>query len=60
LLLLPLEEVANFITSIDPRAFERDTIDIFARFDEEHLWLVYKNGQKEITSFSVLPYREDA
>jgi hypothetical protein len=60
LLLLPLEEVANFITSIDPRAFERDTIDIFVRFDEEHLWLVYKKGQKEITSFSVLPYREDA
>lgn len=58
LLLLPLKEAANFILSIDPTAFERDTVDLFIRFEEEQLLLVYKNGQKEITDFSVLPYVE--
>lgn len=58
IVLLPLEEAADLITSIDPEAFERDTIDIFIRFEDEKLWLIYKSGQKEITSFSVLPYSE--
>ncbi len=39
-------------------AFERDTVDLFIRFDDEHLWLVYKQGQKDITAFCVLPYSE--
>lgn len=58
LLLLPLKEAADLIFSIDPTAFERDKIDFFIRFEDEQLFLVYKNGQKEITSFSVLPYSE--
>lgn len=58
LLLLPLKEATDFILSIDPTAFERDTIDIFIRFEDERLCLVYKNGEKDITHFSVLPYYE--
>lgn len=58
LLLLPLKEAADFILSIDPTAFERDTVDFFIRFEDEQLLLIYKNGQKEITNFSVLPYVE--
>jgi hypothetical protein len=54
---LPLQEIADFIRDIDPQAFERDTLDIFIRFEEEQLWLVYKNGQKDITP-TIFPYSE--
>jgi hypothetical protein len=59
LVLLPLEEIRDFILSIDPLAFQRDTVDIFIRFDESRLVLAYKQGEKEITAASVLPYLEN-
>lgn len=56
LVLLPLIEIKTLINSIDPNAFIRDTIDIFIRFDEDRLILAYKNGEKDITQYSVEPY----
>ncbi len=59
LVLLPMAEIRDFILSIDSLAFERDTIDIFIRFEDERLVLAYKQGEKEITAASVLPYLEN-
>ena len=37
-------------------AFERDTIDVHFRFDEDKVMLVYKNGEIDITEFAVEKY----
>lgn len=58
LVLLPLREVKEFVLTIDHRAFERDTVDIFLRFEVDRIVLVYKHGEKEITDYSVEPYLE--
>jgi len=55
-LLIPMKEIKEFILSVDSEAFNRDTIDIFIRFDEEKIALVYKNMEITITSHSVQPY----
>ncbi len=54
--LLPLHEVRDLILSVDTQAFQRDTIDVFLRFEEERIVLVYKNGEKDVTAYSVEPY----
>lgn len=56
LVLLPLQEIRDFVLSIDPLALQRDTVDIFLRFDEEKILLVYKSGEKDVTRHSVEPY----
>lgn len=56
LVLLPLHEVRKLILSVDAEAFQRDTIDIFLRFEEDRIVLVYKSGEKDVTGYSVEPY----
>lgn len=56
LVFLPLCEVRDFILSVDAKAFQRDTIDVFLRFEEERIVLVYKTGEKDVTRYSVEPY----
>ena len=56
LVFLPLCEVRDFILSVDAEAFQRDTIDVFLRFEEERIVLVYKTGEKDVTRYSVEPY----
>lgn len=56
LVLLPLQEVRDFVLSVDTAALQRDTVDIFLRFDEERIVLVYKSGEKDVTQYSVEPY----
>lgn len=33
-----------------------DTIDVFLRFEEDRIVLVYKSGEKDVTGYSVEPY----
>lgn len=56
IVLLPLKEIAAFVHTADSQAFDRDTVDIFIRFDEDKLALVYKGQEKDITAYSVEPY----
>ncbi len=56
IILLPLQEVRDFVLSVDAAALQRDTVDIFLRFDEERIMLVYKGGEKDVTQYSVEPY----
>jgi len=57
ILLIPLDELKSFISENDGEAFNRDTIDIFIRFDEEKINVVFKGAEKDITKNSVQPYR---
>ncbi|MCS7179454.1 MAG: hypothetical protein NZ821_10105 [Gloeomargarita sp. SKYB31] len=56
LVLLPLQEIQDFVLSVDPAALQRDTVDIFLRFDEENILLVYKGSEKDVTQHSVEAY----
>jgi hypothetical protein len=56
ILLIPLNIIRDFVKKIDNMAFERDTIDIFLRFDEKQIFVVYKNSEIDVTSYSVLTY----
>jgi len=58
ILLVPLEIIKELVLTNDKNAFERDTIDIFVRFDEEKILVVYKNSELDITSNSVLSYNK--
>lgn len=56
LVLLPLQEIRDFVLSVDPAALQRDTVDIFLRFDEQNILLVYKGSEKDVTQHSVEAY----
>lgn len=56
LVLLPLRDVRDFVLSVDASALQRDTVDVFLRFEEERILLVYKGSAMEITSYSVEAY----
>jgi hypothetical protein len=53
-----LSAINAFVCSIDPQALEKDTLDVFVRFEADKIVLVYKHGEKEITQYSVEPYLE--
>ena len=53
ILLIPLNQLRAFILSNDKEAFKRDTIDIFIRFDETQIFVVFKGADKDITNFAV-------
>jgi len=55
-LLIPLSEIRDFILSVDTDAFDRDTIDIFIRFDEEKVVMAYKDKETIVTQHSVQTY----
>ena len=57
ILLIPLNELRNFILENDKEAFNRDTIDIFVRFDEEKIAVVYKNTEKDVTDNAIQPFK---
>jgi len=56
ILLIPLDIIREFVKKNDNEAFERDTIDIFLRFDEKQIFVVYKNSEIDVTSYSVRSY----
>jgi len=41
IILISLNIIKNFVSKIDETAFERDTIDIFVRFDETKIFVIY-------------------
>ncbi|MBS1258332.1 MAG: hypothetical protein MAG551_01390 [Candidatus Scalindua arabica] len=53
ILLIPLKNLKDFILKNDKEAFDRDTIDIFVLFDEEKIFVVYKNTKMDITTNAV-------
>jgi hypothetical protein len=53
ILFIPLAAIRDFVASVDSEAFRRDTLDIFIRFDEERIVLVYKDRETTITSYAV-------
>jgi hypothetical protein len=57
ILLIPLNELKDFISENDKEAFDRDTIDIFVRFDEEKIVVVYKNTEKNVTDNAIQPFK---
>lgn len=56
ILIIPLKEIKNFLSQVDGDVFKRDTIDIFIRFDEDKIALVYKDSELTITHYSVEEY----
>jgi hypothetical protein len=55
-LLIPLKQIKDFILLNDKNAFDRDTIDIFVRFDDEKIVIVYKTSEIDITAHAVQSY----
>ena len=56
ILLIPLEIIKELILENDKNAFDRDTIDVFIKFDEMKIAVTYKKSETDITSYSVNPY----
>lgn len=56
IVLMPLSEIRDFVVSVDLNSFDRDTIDIFFRFDEDKIVLSYKGKEIVVTQHSVQPY----
>lgn len=56
IIIIPLKEIKNFVSQVDEDVFNRDTIDIFIRFDEDKIALVYKDSEVTITHYSVEEY----
>jgi len=56
ILLIPLNEIKNIILSGDASSFDRDSIDIFIKFEEDKIFLVYKQVSQDITNFAILPF----
>lgn len=54
ILLIPLAAIKELIT--DTGAFERDTIDVFVRFDEDKIVVSYKRQEVEVTEYSLSPW----
>lgn len=52
-LMVPLQEIKSLIIEVDPKALDRDTVDIFIRFEEERILLIYKQGQKDISAHTL-------
>ncbi|NOZ60951.1 MAG: GIY-YIG nuclease family protein, partial [Calditrichaeota bacterium] len=52
-LLIPLKEIRNHIHSVDSDAFIRDTIDVFVKFEEQEIFLIYKGKKIEISRFAL-------
>jgi hypothetical protein len=51
--IIPLKEIKEFVSLIDEDAFKRDTIDVFIKFDEDKILLVYKGESKDVTKYAV-------
>ncbi len=54
ILLIPLSKIKLHILERDKMAFARDTIDIFIRFEEDRIVLVYKGQELEVTQYRIL------
>jgi hypothetical protein len=52
--LIPLAQIHDFIAPINPEAFEQDTIDVFLRFEEGHVTLLYKGEALDVTGYVLL------
>lgn len=53
---IPLKTIRAFVLANDPEAFKRDSVDIFIRFDEQKIFAVYKNSEKDVASYAILSY----
>jgi hypothetical protein len=53
ILAIPLSTIQNFILFVDPDALNRDTIDIFFRFDLPKIVAVYKNKELDVTEYTI-------
>lgn len=56
ILLIPLSDVAELIRKVDNQAFERDTIDIFVRFNDNNIVLHYKREELDVTIYALDKY----
>jgi hypothetical protein len=56
ILLIPLSDIKHFVLKVDRNAFLRDTIDIFIKFHEDRIILIYKSNEFNITKHSILPF----
>ena len=57
ILLIPLNGLRDFVLGKDKDAFKRDTIDIFVRFDEKRIAIVYKNAEKDVTDNAIQSFQ---
>ncbi|MBN1900553.1 hypothetical protein JW926_04420 [Candidatus Sumerlaeota bacterium] len=56
ILLIPLSDIKRFVLKVDKNAFLRDTMDIFIKFHEDRIMLIYKSNEFNITKHSILPF----
>ncbi len=55
--LIPLSVIKTFVSQIDSDSFNRDTIDIFVRFEEQQTVLVFKNQELDVSNYVVIQDR---
>jgi len=58
ILLIPLSELKLFVEENDEEAFQRDTMDVFVKFYDEKIVIVYKRAEKDITQYTVMPFKK--
>jgi len=56
IMFIPLKAIKGLVSSIDAEVFERDTVDIFIRFDDNKIVLIYKREEQDVTGFAIENY----
>lgn len=56
IMFIPLKVINELVSSIDVEAFRRDTVDVFIRFDENKIILIYKREERDVTEFAIEKY----
>ncbi len=56
IMFIPLKVIKELVSSIDAEAFRRDTVDIFIRFDDNKIILIYKREEQDVTGFAIENY----
>lgn len=56
IMFIPLKVINELVSSIDAEAFKRDTVDVFIRFDENKIILIYKREERDVTKFAIENY----
>ena len=53
IMFIPMEVIKELVSKIDTNAFKRDTVDVFIRFDDNKIILIYKREEQDVTEFAI-------
>ncbi len=56
IMFIPLKVIKELVSKVDAEAFKRDTVDVFIRFDDNKIILIYKREERDVTEFAIEKY----